>query len=68
MKSYIRRTGATLLLGIFLLPALTPSVQPQTPRCGIMAALKVPLHKSPAICRTQALQGGPSIKTAYNNA
>ena len=30
MKSYIRRTGATLLLGIFLLPALTPSVQPQT--------------------------------------
>ena len=31
MKSYIRRTGATLLLGIFLLPALTPSVQPQTP-------------------------------------
>ena len=31
MESYIRRTGATLLLGIFLLPALTPSVQPQTP-------------------------------------
>ena len=31
MKSYLRRTGATLLLGIFLLPALTPSVQPQTP-------------------------------------
>src|SRR6267154_2439981 len=31
MKSYIRRTGATRLLGIFLLPALTPSVQPQTP-------------------------------------
>ncbi len=30
MKSYIRRTGATLLLGIFLLPALTPSVQSQT--------------------------------------
>jgi hypothetical protein len=30
MKSYIRRTGATLLLGIFLLPALTPPVQPQT--------------------------------------
>jgi hypothetical protein len=30
MKSYLRRTGATLLLGIFLLPALTPSVQPQT--------------------------------------
>ena len=30
MKSYVRRTGATLLLGIFLLPALTPSVQPQT--------------------------------------
>jgi len=30
MKSYIRRTGATLLLGIFLLPALTPSAQPQT--------------------------------------
>ena len=30
MKNYIRRTGATLLLGIFLLPALTPSVQPQT--------------------------------------
>ena len=29
MKSYIRRTGATILLGIFLLPALTPSVQPQ---------------------------------------
>ena len=31
MKSYIRQTGATLLLGIFLLPALTPSAQPQTP-------------------------------------
>ena len=30
MKSYFRRIGATLLLGIFLLPALTPSVQPQT--------------------------------------
>ena len=30
MKSYIRRTGATLLLGIFLLPALTPSARPQT--------------------------------------
>jgi hypothetical protein len=30
MKSYLRRTGATLLLGIFLLPVLTPSVQPQT--------------------------------------
>jgi hypothetical protein len=30
MKSYIRRTGATLLLGIFLLPALTPAVQSQT--------------------------------------
>ena len=31
MKNYIRRTGAILLLGIFLLlPALTPSVQPQT--------------------------------------
>ena len=30
MKSYIRRTGATLLLGIFLLPGLMPSVQAQT--------------------------------------
>jgi hypothetical protein len=30
MKSYIRRTAATLLFGIFLLPALTPSAQPQT--------------------------------------
>ena len=30
MKSYIRPIGATLLLGMFLLPALTPSVQPQT--------------------------------------
>jgi hypothetical protein len=30
MKSCIRRSGATLLLGIFLLPALTPSVQSQT--------------------------------------
>src|SRR5215510_2951248 len=30
MKSYIRRTGATLLLGVFLLPPLTPLVQPQT--------------------------------------
>ena len=30
MRSYILRTGAILLLGIFLLPALTPSVQPQT--------------------------------------
>src|SRR3954451_9438408 len=31
MKSYVRRTGATLLLGMFLLAALTPTVQPQTP-------------------------------------
>ena len=30
MKSYIRRTGATLLLGFFLLPALTPLLQSQT--------------------------------------
>src|SRR5438045_7389234 len=30
MKSDLRRTGATLLLGIFLLPALAPSVQSQT--------------------------------------
>ena len=30
MKSHIRRTAATLLLGIFLLPALTPSVRSQT--------------------------------------
>ena len=30
MKSHIRRTGATLLLGMFLLPALTQSVQSQT--------------------------------------
>src|SRR3954468_20776360 len=30
MKRYIQGTGATLLLGIFLLPALTPSVQSQT--------------------------------------
>ena len=30
MKSCIRRIGATLLLGIFVLPALTPSVQSQT--------------------------------------
>ena len=30
MKSYIRQTAATLSLGIFLLPGLTPSVQPQT--------------------------------------
>ena len=30
MKSYIRRTGATLLLGVFLLAALTPTAQPQT--------------------------------------
>src|SRR3954468_3756327 len=30
MKHYIRRTGAILLLGIFLLPAFTQSVQPQT--------------------------------------
>jgi len=30
MKSCIRRIGATLLLGIFVLPALAPSVQAQT--------------------------------------
>jgi hypothetical protein len=30
MKNCFRRSGATLLLGIFLLPALTPSVQSQT--------------------------------------
>ena len=30
MKSYIQRIGTTLLLGMFLLPALTPSAQSQT--------------------------------------
>ena len=30
MKSCIRRIGATLLLGIFVLPAVAPSVQAQT--------------------------------------
>ena len=30
MKSHVRRTGAALLLGMFLLPALTPSIQSQT--------------------------------------
>ena len=30
MKNYIRRSGPILLLGIFLLPAFTQSVQPQT--------------------------------------
>jgi hypothetical protein len=30
MKSCIRRIGATMLLGIFVLPALAPSVQSQT--------------------------------------
>ncbi len=32
MKSYIRRIAAALWLGIFVLPALTPSAQPQTPQ------------------------------------
>ncbi len=31
MKSYIRRIGAILLLGIFLLPALALSAQPEKP-------------------------------------
>ncbi len=31
-----------------------------------MDALKVSLHKSPAIYRAQALRGGPNIKAAYN--
>jgi hypothetical protein len=31
MKSYIRRIAAALWLGIFVLPALPPSAQPQTP-------------------------------------
>ena len=31
MKSYIRRIAAALSLGIFVLPAFTPPVQPQTP-------------------------------------
>ena len=31
MKSYIRRIAAALLLGIFVLPALTLSAQPQKP-------------------------------------
>ena len=30
MKNYIRQIGATLLLGIFLVPVFTPSVQSQT--------------------------------------
>src|SRR6476646_5376453 len=30
MKNFIRRSRVTLLLGIFLLPAFTQSVQPQT--------------------------------------
>jgi len=31
MKRYIRRIAAALSLGIFVLPALTPSAQPQKP-------------------------------------
>ena len=31
MKSYIRQIAAALSLGIFVLPALTPSAQPQKP-------------------------------------
>src|SRR5438067_1239290 len=31
MKSYIRRIAVAPWLGIFVLPALTPSAQPQTP-------------------------------------
>jgi len=31
MKSYIPRISAALSFGIFVLPALTPSAQPQTP-------------------------------------
>jgi hypothetical protein len=31
MKPYIRRIAAALLLGIFVLPAFTPSAQPQKP-------------------------------------
>jgi hypothetical protein len=31
MKSHIRRIAAALLLGILVLPAFTPSAQPQTP-------------------------------------
>jgi hypothetical protein len=31
MKSYVRRIAAALGLGILVLPALTPSAQPQTP-------------------------------------
>jgi hypothetical protein len=31
MKTYIRRTAAALLLGMFVLPAFTPSAHPQKP-------------------------------------
>jgi hypothetical protein len=47
MKSYLRRTGATLLLGIFLLPALTPSVQPQTPPCWYYGCPQGPIPQIP---------------------
>src|SRR4051794_25099849 len=53
MKGYIRRIAAALSLGIFVLPAVALPAQPKNIRGGFMAALKVSLHKSPAIFRTQ---------------
>ena len=57
MKSYLRRTGATLLLGIFLLPALTPSVQPQTPPWWHYGCPQGPFHKSRAIFQNPGTAG-----------
>ena len=66
MKSYIRRTGATLFWASFCCPHLRRRFNPKHVRGGFMVALKVSLHKSPATSRAQALRGGPSIKAACN--
>ena len=41
-------------------------LNPKHIRGGFMVALKVSLHKSPAMYRDRALRGGPNIKAACN--
>ena len=47
-------------------PRLPPPLNPKHVRGGFTVALKVSLHKSPAMYRAQALRGGPNIKAACN--
>jgi len=47
MKSYIRRIAAALSVGILVLPALTPSAQPQKPPWWYYACFQVFIPQAP---------------------